>query len=180
MSCDKRPWFKWFPKEYMLKPEVMALNDTAELLYRRILDELAMAPSMSIDSDKTSVFALVGRGIERDVFDDAFDSLFTEGFEALTLRNGKIYSEEIFALSSPKLIFSDGCVSGEKWMVIREQVFKEDGYECQYCGAKSFPLECDHIIPKSRGGTYMYENLITACINCNRSKSSKTLSEWLS
>lgn len=54
----------------------------------------------------------------------------------------------------------------------RFEVFKRDGFQCAYCG-KSPPeitLECDHINPKSKGGTDDINNLITACFDCNRGK----------
>ncbi len=55
----------------------------------------------------------------------------------------------------------------------RFEVFKRDGFTCQYCGAtppKSV-LECDHIDPVSKGGTNDMYNLITSCFDCNRGKS---------
>ena len=55
----------------------------------------------------------------------------------------------------------------------RFEVFKRDGFTCQYCG-KTPPtviLEVDHIDPKSNGGSDNTINLITACFDCNRGKS---------
>jgi len=54
----------------------------------------------------------------------------------------------------------------------RFEVFKRDGFRCVYCG-KSPPeiiLECDHVEPKSKGGTDDINNLVTACFDCNRGK----------
>jgi len=56
---------------------------------------------------------------------------------------------------------------------LRFEVFKRDGFACQYCG-KAPPevtLEIDHINPKSKKGTDDINNLLTACFNCNRGKS---------
>lgn len=64
------------------------------------------------------------------------------------------------------------------WQEKRQFVFERDDYTCQYCGEKSQIIECDHVIPKSRGGTNNVENLKTACWTCNRSKGSRLLSEW--
>ena len=54
----------------------------------------------------------------------------------------------------------------------RYNIMKRDNFTCQYCGAKSpeVQLEVDHMIPKSKGGQDTPDNLITACINCNRGK----------
>jgi len=54
----------------------------------------------------------------------------------------------------------------------RFQIFKRDGFQCQYCGATppAVVLEVDHIIPVSKGGKNDSHNLVTACFDCNRGK----------
>lgn len=51
----------------------------------------------------------------------------------------------------------------------RLNVFKRDGFECQYCGAKK-ELTLDHVLPKARGGKSTWKNLVTACKRCNTKK----------
>jgi 5-methylcytosine-specific restriction endonuclease McrA len=41
---------------------------------------------------------------------------------------------------------------------------------CAYCGTDRFPLEIDHRIPLSRGGTNELDNIQAACTFCNRAK----------
>jgi len=65
------------------------------------------------------------------------------------------------------------------WAEIRIEVFKRDNYTCAYCGARGVQLECDHVIPVSRGGCNKLSNLVTACKPCNRSKGAKMLEEWM-
>lgn len=65
------------------------------------------------------------------------------------------------------------------WQPIRLQVFLRDGFVCTYCGAKGVSLECDHVVPISKGGTNDLSNLTTACVKCNRDKRDKTPEEWL-
>lgn len=65
-----------------------------------------------------------------------------------------------------------------EWDEIRCDIFKRDDFTCQYCGSRG-RLECDHVIPVSKGGKTKPQNLVTACFSCNRSKGSKLLSEWL-
>lgn len=62
---------------------------------------------------------------------------------------------------------------------LRFEIFKRDGFTCQYCGGRSpeVVLEVDHIVPVAGGGSNDPENLITACYMCNRGKSDKPLSE---
>lgn len=60
---------------------------------------------------------------------------------------------------------------------VRFEVFKRDGFTCQYCGAHppGVVLECDHIVPVALGGSNDDDNLITACFDCNRGKSDVSL-----
>lgn len=54
----------------------------------------------------------------------------------------------------------------------RRNVFVRDAYICQYCHEK-FPqsmLTLDHVIPRSRGGATVWENVATACKKCNIKK----------
>jgi len=62
---------------------------------------------------------------------------------------------------------------------IRFEVFKRDGFKCQYCGRNppDVVLETDHIIPKSQGGKFEVNNLITACFDCNRGKGKNNLKD---
>ncbi len=64
-----------------------------------------------------------------------------------------------------------------KGMVLtRQNIFKRDGYRCQYCGAID-NLTLDHVIPKSRGGSSTWDNLVTACKTCNSKKGDYTPDE---
>jgi hypothetical protein len=55
---------------------------------------------------------------------------------------------------------------------LRFDVFKRDGFTCQYCGAHppNVILEADHVIPAAGGGKAEIDNLVTACFDCNRGK----------
>lgn len=66
-----------------------------------------------------------------------------------------------------------------EWFAIRSEVFKRDGYKCQYCGGTPKSPHCDHIIPLSRGGKSTLDNLTTACRSCNIRKGDKTPEEWV-
>src|SRR3990172_6638622 len=59
----------------------------------------------------------------------------------------------------------------------RFNVFKRDGFQCQYCGSTppSVVLEVDHIQPASKGGNNLTDNLITSCFDCNRGKAADLL-----
>lgn len=62
---------------------------------------------------------------------------------------------------------------------IRFEVFKRDGFTCQYCGdsAPKVVLNVDHIIPVSAGGDNNMMNLITSCFDCNQGKRDRLISD---
>ena len=53
--------------------------------------------------------------------------------------------------------------------ITRRAVFARDGWTCQYCGSRS-NLTVDHVIPRSKGGTSSWENIVASCAPCNRRK----------
>ncbi len=55
----------------------------------------------------------------------------------------------------------------------RRNVMHRDNYTCQYCGKKS-DLTIDHVIPRSRGGKDVWDNVVVACLRCNVTKGSRT------
>jgi len=64
---------------------------------------------------------------------------------------------------------------------LRFEIFRRDNFTCQYCGrnvADGIQLTLEHVEPKSKGGDYSEENLITACHECNQGKWDTILSKW--
>jgi len=57
----------------------------------------------------------------------------------------------------------------------RLEVFHRDRYTCQYCGRHTHELTLDHIIPQHLGRRHTWDNVVSACIPCNRRKAGKTL-----
>ena len=58
----------------------------------------------------------------------------------------------------------------------RQNIFKRDNFECQYCGTKK-ELTIDHVIPSSRSGAHSWQNLVAACKKCNAKKGDYTPEE---
>ena len=56
-----------------------------------------------------------------------------------------------------------------KRKITRRAVFARDGWQCQYCGART-SLTVDHVIPRSKGGTSGWDNIVASCAPCNRRK----------
>lgn len=63
---------------------------------------------------------------------------------------------------------------------LRDQIKERDRYTCVSCGVSlaaepHLLLEVDHIMPVSRGGLSVPENLQTLCWKCNRAKGAKVI-----
>ena len=61
----------------------------------------------------------------------------------------------------------------------RFNIYARDRNRCQYCG-RQFPraeLNLDHVVPRSRGGTSVWENVVCSCHRCNRLKGGRTPTE---
>lgn len=59
--------------------------------------------------------------------------------------------------------------------VNRKAIFTRDGHRCQYCGGVAENL--DHIVPRSRGGTHSWNNVVASCRKCNTRKENRTPEE---
>jgi 5-methylcytosine-specific restriction endonuclease McrA len=89
--------------------------------------------------------------------------------------NGVVWRSESLELSSPSVIRLRNFVRvpyGRRVPLNRRSVFLRDGYQCQYCGRQAENL--DHVIPKSQGGTHIWENVVAACRRCNTKKGGRT------
>ena len=65
----------------------------------------------------------------------------------------------------------------KKVVLTRKNILRRDAYKCAYCGRSDLPLTIDHIIPKAKGGSESWENLVCACTNCNNRKGGRTPEE---
>lgn len=57
----------------------------------------------------------------------------------------------------------------------RRAVFARDGGRCVYCGAAATSI--DHVVPRSRGGTHSWDNVVSACQRCNHVKADRAVHE---
>ncbi|MGH7802854.1 MAG: HNH endonuclease, partial [Candidatus Binatia bacterium] len=61
----------------------------------------------------------------------------------------------------------------------RFNIFARDRNTCQYCG-RTLPrseLNLDHVVPRSQGGTSVWENVVCSCLPCNRKKGGRSPDE---
>jgi len=64
-----------------------------------------------------------------------------------------------------------------KRKLTRLEIFNRDHYTCQYCGKEARQLTLDHVIPRYRSGEHNWENVVSACVPCNRRKAGRTPQE---
>lgn len=55
-------------------------------------------------------------------------------------------------------------------------LFARDSHLCMYCGDQfpRYQLTRDHVVPISRGGRDVWENVVSACLHCNVRKGSRS------
>jgi hypothetical protein len=61
---------------------------------------------------------------------------------------------------------------------VRSYVLEKFHHRCAYCKKTTVPLELDHVLPWSRGGSNRVSNLVLACHPCNTEKGNRTAAEW--
>jgi hypothetical protein len=61
----------------------------------------------------------------------------------------------------------------------KHKLFRRDRMTCAYCGQRfaERELQCEHIVPESRGGQWTWMNLVSACGPCNGRKADRTPEE---
>src|SRR5438477_1538080 len=62
---------------------------------------------------------------------------------------------------------------------VRECVLAKWEHRCAYCEGSLLPLELDHVVPRSRGGSDRSSNLVAACHGCNQQKGNQPIEVFL-
>ena len=97
--------------------------------------------------------------------------------KAEMLENGAGFvhsARETFAL--PSVIRIDRLIKRPRRVrkMTRFEIFNRDHYMCMYCGKETRQLTLDHVIPRYRDGQHTWENVVSACVSCNRRKAGRT------
>jgi 5-methylcytosine-specific restriction endonuclease McrA len=74
------------------------------------------------------------------------------------------------------LEYQQGTLAGYE---VREYLLEKWRRTCAYCGTTDVPLQVEHIVPKSKGGTDRVSNLCLACAPCNRRKGNTPVEVFL-
>ncbi|NVZ11652.1 RRXRR domain-containing protein [Allochromatium humboldtianum] len=83
------------------------------------------------------------------------------------------------AMQNPEISgveYQQGTLAGYE---VREYLLENWHRTCAYCGATNVPLEIEHIVPRSNGGSNRVSNLTLACSPCNRKKGAQPVEVFL-
>ena len=72
--------------------------------------------------------------------------------------------------------YQQGTLAGYE---LREYLLEKFDRTCAYCGKTDVPLQVEHIVPRSRGGTDRVSNLTLACVPCNTRKGDTPVEDFL-
>jgi hypothetical protein len=96
----------------------------------------------------------------------------------ITFKKVEIANFDAHKMQNPEITgveYQHGTLQGYE---VKEYLLDKWGRKCAYCGKKDVPLQVEHIIPKSRGGTDRVSNLTLACKKCNVKKGNQTAEEF--
>ena len=92
--------------------------------------------------------------------------------------NGQVFRSERVRIDAPSVLRLRQFVRvpyRHEAPLTRRAVFARDEWACQYCGATAENL--DHVIPRSRGGTHTWDNVVAACRRCNSRKENRLIED---
>jgi len=100
------------------------------------------------------------------------DSVKSVFLDRVTIVNNydRIIRSPSFSMRLPSVIALKNFISPKSNPnFTRFNVFLRDKFKCQYCGSGN-ELTFDHLLPRSRGGKTDWNNVVTACSDCNVKK----------
>lgn len=86
---------------------------------------------------------------------------------------GAFFRSPSLTIAVPKvMLLREYAAIGSAPKFCRRSILLRDKFRCQYCGQPfaSEDLTYDHVTPRSRGGTTCWENIVSACVPCNKAK----------
>jgi 5-methylcytosine-specific restriction endonuclease McrA len=123
--------------------------------------------------------SLLYQGIARAV-DEQYRTFDFESWADLAAHEDRIGLVDR-AIRTPRVILLQGYDRVPRRYVrfSRFNIYARDQNRCQYCGRQfsRSELNLDHVVPRSRGGTSTWENVVCSCHRCNRMKGGRTPAE---
>ncbi|HEX3467136.1 MAG TPA: HNH endonuclease [Candidatus Elarobacter sp.] len=95
--------------------------------------------------------------------------------------DGRLVRSPTFAFPLPSIVRLLYYVARrrKKVALTKKNVLLRDDYRCTYCSARgnAGDMTVDHVVPRSRGGSSTWENLVACCTTCNGRKRDRTPDE---
>ena len=110
---------------------------------------------------------------------DAIKAVFLDRVNIIAEYDDQVNSAN-FSMKIPSVVSLKTYINlSRKPAFTRFNLFLRDQFQCQYCieKFKTSDLTFDHVIPKSKGGTTCWENVVAACSKCNLKKSDLSTSK---
>jgi 5-methylcytosine-specific restriction endonuclease McrA len=100
---------------------------------------------------------------------DSIKAIFLDRVNVLSTYEKTVHSPS-FEMKLPSVVCLKSYIKPSRNPAFtRFNVFLRDRFTCQYCGSRD-DLTFDHLIPRSRGGITVWDNVVTACSPCNLKK----------
>jgi 5-methylcytosine-specific restriction endonuclease McrA len=100
---------------------------------------------------------------------DAVKAVFLERVNIVALYDKAVHSPTIEFMLPSVVSLKTYVRPARHPAFTRFNVFLRDRFSCQYCGARQ-DLTFDHLVPRALGGQTTWENVVTACSDCNLQK----------
>ena len=175
-------------KLHLLVEELATLKDAKKIIenYKKEYQQyLGDVPSYIMDEDEAGFYSRLGfANIDESALVVEYKFSYTSGGgmakRTFTIPMTEETIVELIGALEGKLTASAFTKEQRALMTnkLREFIKERDNFTCCNCGNSihiepNLLLEIDHIIPVSKGGYTVEENLQTLCWKCNRSKSNK-------
>ena len=185
---DKSKYPEQIQKLHLLIEELATLKEAKKIIeeYKKnIVEYINDVPSYIMDDDESGFYSRLG-------FANIDDSILTVEY-AFSYTSGGGMAKRTFTVPMTEDTIIELIGALERRLTItafsreqrpmmtgklREMIKKRDNFTCCICGNSIYQepnllLEIDHVIPVSKGGCTIEENLQTLCWKCNRAKSNK-------
>ena len=187
---NKKSYPEQIQKLYLLVEELETLKDAKQIIenykveYQRYLGDV---PAFIMENDEAGFYSRLGfANVDESVLTVEYKFSYTSGGgmakRSFTVPMTEETIVELIKMLESKLTASAFAKEQRTLMTkkMREFIKKRDNYTCCICGNSTHEepnllLEIDHIIPVSKGGCTVEDNLQTLCWKCNRSKSDKII-----
>lgn len=187
---NKKSYPEQIQKLHLLVEELETLRDAKQIIenykveYQQYLGDV---PDFIMENDEAGFYSRLGfANVDESVLTVEYKFSYTSGAglaqRSFTVPMTEETIVELIKVLESKLTASAFAKEQRTLMTkkLREFIKNRDNFTCCNCGNSTHVepnllLEIDHIIPVSKGGCTVEDNLQTLCWKCNRSKGDKIM-----